>query len=69
MEIKIHLNNTVMHRTIPSSHGLQSSPQQTCIIMDVTMPSKALQRETDNQRSRPRPSIPGWQRCQSLRSR
>ena len=42
MEIKIHLNNTVMHRTIPSSHGLQSSPQQTCIIMDVTIDRKSV---------------------------
>ena len=42
-----HLDNAVMYRTLPSSQGLQSSAQQTWIIMEVTMPSKALQRELD----------------------
>lgn len=37
-----HLDNVVMYRTLPSSQGLQSSAQQTWIIMEVTMPSKAL---------------------------
>ena len=36
------LDNAVMYRTIPSSQGLQNSAQQTWIIMEVTMPSKAL---------------------------
>lgn len=42
-----HLDNAVMYRTLLSSQGLQSSAQQTWIIMEVTMPSKALERKMD----------------------
>lgn len=55
MRINTHLHNMVIYKTSLQPTGNNVLAQQTCIIIDVTMLSKAQKTETDQLEKRPTP--------------